>query len=142
MARRSPARVRAAQRSRDKNAASQIRGVSAALQGAITRLEREHLWPGAVQAAFRRWHRSVHGQPMRHGGWGGTRYMSRGFVCCDFCTPDEYNTNCREVLDAAIRLLPARSRHELRELVDRLDQSLFAQGRRDASIVTAGPWWT
>lgn len=141
MARRSPAHVRATQRRRDKNSTYQIPGASAALRGAITRIEQRHLWPGAVQAAFRRWHRSVHDHPLRHGGWGGTRYIASGFACCEYCTPDEYTTNSREVLDTAIRLLPARTGHELRQLVDSLDQSLFAYARRDASIVTDGPWW-
>jgi hypothetical protein len=141
MPRRSSARVRAAYQRRPQSDTYQIRGASTALRGAIVRLERRHLWPGAVQTAYRRWSQTVHHRPLRHGGWGGTRYVAADYACCDHCTPDVYRTDSREVLHAAIRLLPPRASHELQQLVRSLDEQLFARARRDPTIVTEGPWW-
>jgi len=63
------------------------------------------------------------------------------YLCCADCTPDEIIAASREILDAAIRLLPPRSSHELRQLVTRLDRTLISRARRDPTIITEGPWW-
>jgi hypothetical protein len=63
------------------------------------------------------------------------------YLCCETCTPDDIIAVPRQVLETAIGLLPTRSSRELRELVSRLDSSLFSRAHRDPTVITDGPWW-
>jgi hypothetical protein len=141
MPRRSAGRVQASQRRRRGDDRSQIPGASAALRGALSRLDTTQFAPGAVATAYRRWQHTARQQPPRHRP-GGSPLPRYRYLCCQQCTPEDYLATPRETLEAAIRQLPLRPSRELRTLVTCLDADLFARSRRDPTIITDGPWWT
>jgi hypothetical protein len=134
MPRKPPARVRAQQRRHRTPAvtrpAPQIPGASAALQGAITRLENNdpRFSPGDVASTFHVWQRVVSG-PARRARDHATH------ADFELCNPPS-----REVLELALHLLPRRSAQELRRLAEPLDER-FLQRTLPKPQLTEGPWW-
>jgi hypothetical protein len=103
---------------------------SGRLAGAISRLERERLWSGAVAQALRRWSQVAH-RPRRalSGGCG-----------CPLCNPF-YTTDERAVLELALHALPSRAARELREFVAPLDELYLARSWPDPTVSPDEGWW-
>ena len=100
------------------------------MAGAISRLERDRLWPGAVAQALRRWSQLAH----RPG-----RALSDGCGCplCDRLL----TTEVRAVLEMALHALPSRAARELRGLVEPLDELYLARSWPDPTVPPEEGWW-
>jgi len=103
---------------------------SGKLAGAVSRLEHERLWPGAIAQALQQWSRTAH-RPRRalSGGCG-----------CPMCNPF-YTTDEREVLEAAMHALPPQAARELRRLVKPLDDRYIAKTWPDPFASPDDGWW-
>ena len=134
MPRRRPSQIRAACRRdrRQTHAGSQpgLTAGSGALASAVTRLERERLWPGAIAQALRQWSRIARRPNLALSGGCG----------CPLCNPF-YTTDERAVLELALHALPARSARELRSLVEPLDELYLKRTWPDPNAPAEDGWW-
>lgn len=103
---------------------------SGKLAGAMARLERDRLWPGAVAAALRQWSKVAHRPGLAIAGGCG----------CPLCNP-YYMNNERDVLELALHALPRAAARELRVLVEPLDALYLARSRQDPSAPAHYAWW-
>lgn len=103
---------------------------SGRLAGAVARLERDRLWPGAVAAALRQWSKVAH-QPA---------LASLGGCSCPLCNPFYMNDE-RDVLELALHALPRTAARELRALVEPLDELYLARSWADPSAPAHYAWW-
>lgn len=103
---------------------------SGRLAGAISRLERERLWEGAVAQALRRWSQLAHSP---------RRAFSDG-CGCPLCDPFS-TTEVRAVLELALHALPSRAARELRVLVEPLDDLFRARSWPDPAASPDEGWW-
>lgn len=134
MPRSRPSRLRAEcrryrQRSSGVSEPGLARG-SSRLAGAISRLESDRLWPGAVAQALRRWSQLAH-RP--------SRALSEG-CGCPLCDPF-FTTEVRAVLEVALHALPSRTARELRGLVEPLDELYLARSWPDPTVSPEEDWW-
>ncbi|WP_199444411.1 hypothetical protein [Umezawaea beigongshangensis] len=103
---------------------------SSHLAAAITRLEHQRLYPGAVTAALRAWSRTARSpRRARSGGCG-----------CPLCHPG-HPSDERGVLELALHALPARAARELRTVLDPLDEHYRTRSHPDPHVSADHPWW-
>jgi hypothetical protein len=134
MPRRSPARVRASQRRRERawyrRHAPQVPGASGSLNAALRRLEDRDAgsWPGRFATAFHEWRRIA---------CAPGRALRNGVVGCslDCCCPRP-----REALEVALHCLPRRSARELRRLLAPLDARVENRTVPDPTAPAGQEW--
>ncbi|THV33675.1 hypothetical protein [Glycomyces buryatensis] len=104
---------------------------SGSLHAAIRRLEVEdsRLYVGAVNLAWRNWHRQAYGAR-------GRAPYADGYYCCEYCDP----MPGRETIELALHRLPRSSARELRRLVAPLDEHFLGRTYPDPHA-RQGPWW-
>ena len=113
MARRPPARVRAAAQRRLDQPVPSIPGLSPRGRAAIAHLERSRLWPGAGHEALDAWTLFLR-DPYR-------RLFDPAYGCGVLaCCPDP--VELRRILHIVIHALPRRDAHALRRRVAELDE--------------------
>ncbi|WP_322750133.1 MULTISPECIES: hypothetical protein [unclassified Frankia] len=100
------------------------------LTGAVARLERDRLWPGAVAQALRQWSRIAHHPRLALSGGCG----------CPLCNPF-YTTDERAVLELALHALPTRAARELRGMVEPLDALYLARSWPLPTVSPDDGWW-
>ncbi|HET9173313.1 MAG TPA: hypothetical protein VFN97_28040 [Actinospica sp.] len=103
---------------------------SSRLAGAVSRLERERLWPGAIAQALRRWSQVARRPSLALSGGCG----------CPLCDPF-HTTEERAVLELALHALPVRAARELRTIVAPLDELYLARSWPDPTLALDGGWW-
>lgn len=89
---------------------------SGKLAGAVSRLEHDRFWPGAIAQALQQWSRTAHRPSLGLSGGCG----------CTFCSL-YYLTDERGVLEAAMHALAPEAARELRRLVKPLDDLYIAK---------------
>lgn len=132
MARNSPGAVRA-RAPRRSEAGAKVRpidGMSSRANAAIVRLQTQRPDVGRVGDALRYYRRMV----LRPGRWAELSSDRCPCPGCDFS--DE-----RDVLEAALHLLPAQAARELRRMVCALDEVFLRKTLPDPAATSRTAWW-
>ncbi|GJF33858.1 hypothetical protein KNE206_65580 [Kitasatospora sp. NE20-6] len=135
MPRRRPSDLRSERRRSpvERGRYSRIGQLSGSAQAEIIRLERTRLEPGDLSRALASWSVLAH-TPRRRS------LVFRSGCGVPACCPPE-PTEWRDLLDAAVHALPAKSARELTRIVGRLDSRILDHPDLRHTVSPLGRWW-
>ncbi|MFD7442616.1 hypothetical protein [Streptomyces sp. NPDC059909] len=118
----------------EEDARRLIPGLSSRALAEINRIERRRYHPGDAYRALVRWRAMAY----KPGPW--VMYAAPEASGCDCCDPLS-GVDPRALLEELCCGLPRRSAHELRALLEPLDERFLARTLNDPFASPCDPWW-